>query len=112
MNKRHIGNQLLQSLVDLYLSIYPEIRFTQVLWNLGIIMAVEYKEGELIPVDNYYEEPYDIAKRILPEIEDLITDKFPENPTIVQRLRRINILEYLKELKLTDDGNKEYSINS
>lgn len=100
MNKRHIGNQLLQSLVDLYLSIYPEIRFTQVLWNLGIIMAVEYKEGELTPVDNYYEEPYDIAKRILPEIKDLIADKFPKNPTIVQKLRRLNIIEYLKDLDL------------
>lgn len=48
-------NALLENIVDLYLSIYPELRYTQALYNLGIVEAMS---------DFYYEEPFDTIKRI------------------------------------------------
>lgn len=103
-------NLLLDNVVNLNLSLYPELRYIQNLWVLGIIdqgcgstMATRF-ESEVI--DRFSEEPYDTVRRILPKIIDLINNKFPEKSNVGDRIQRANIFTCLEELglaKKTDD---------
>lgn len=106
-NNRRDCNFLIQNIIKLYLEIYPELRYIQALWGLGIINRVEDfftgipdEESEI--EDRFYEEPYDTIVRMLPKIIKLVNEDFPskENQTVVMKLYRANIFTHLEELGL------------
>lgn len=99
-------NRLLENVVELYLKTFPELRFIQMLWGLNIIDSTYIQNEEYPIIDRFYEEPYDTVVRILPEIEALINDYFPKDPTIIMKILRANIFTRLERLNLahkTDD---------
>ena len=93
-------NFILKNVIDLYLSIFPSIRYIQALWNLDIIDERDYREGPEI-VDRSSEEPYDTIVRIFPKIYRLINNQFPEKANITNKLLRLNIIKGLEELNLS-----------
>lgn len=93
-------NFILKNVIDLYLSIFPSIRYIQALWNLDIIDERDYREGPEI-VDRSSEEPYDTIVRIFPKIYRLINNQFPEKADITNKLLRLNIIKGLEELNLS-----------
>lgn len=110
IKQRTSCNFLLEYVVSLYRSLFPDLRYIQILWILGIIdkgcdqtMATRFN-SEVI--DRFSEEPYDTIVRILPNIVDLINNKFPEEAYLSDKLTRITIITSLEELglaKKTDD---------
>lgn len=99
-------NFLLGNVINLNLSLYPELRYIQNLWALGIIDKGKSQATDGRVIDRFYEEPYDTVERILPKIVNLINNKFPEESKITDRIKRANIFIYLEELglaKRTDD---------
>ena len=93
-------NFILKNVIDLYLSIFPSIRYIQALWNLDIIDERDYREGPEI-VDRFSEESYDTIVRILPKIYNLINNQFPEDTGVTNKLLRLNIIKGLEELNLS-----------
>lgn len=82
------------------MSLYPELRYIQNLWALGIIdTRYVQNEGNFV-IDRFSEEPYDTVVRILPKIMDLINNKFPEKAKITSKINRANIFTCLEELNL------------
>lgn len=96
-------NFLLDNIVNLHISLFPELRYIQNLWALGIIDR--YQKGFYI-YDRFSEEPYDTVVRILPKVIKLINEQFPEKSDIGDRIKRANIFTCLSRLGLaekTDD---------
>lgn len=58
--KRQKANKDIVKLINQYIDKYPEQRFIQILWNLGIIQ--QNKDGEIL--DKYCEEPWITLMRI------------------------------------------------
>ena len=95
-------NFLLDSVVNLNISLYPELRYIQNLWALGIIdTRYVQNEGNFV-IDRFSEEPYDTVVRILPKIMDLINNKFPEKAKVTDKIKRANIFTCLEELNLPE----------
>lgn len=93
-------NFLLDNVVRLNMSLYPELRYIQNLWALGIIdTRYVQNEGNFV-IDRFSEEPYDTVVRILPKIMDLINNKFPKKAEISDKIERANIFTCLEELNL------------
>lgn len=93
-------NFLLDSVVNLNISLYPELRYIQNLWALGIIdTRYVQNEGNFV-IDRFSEEPYDTVVRILPKIMDLINNKFPKEAEIYDKIERANIFSGLERLNL------------
>lgn len=93
-------NFLLDNVVNLYLSLFPDVRYIQSLWALGIIdTRYVQNEGNFV-IDRFSEEPYDTVVRILPKIMDLINNKFPEKAKLTNKINRANIFTCLEELNL------------
>lgn len=93
-------NFLLDNIVRLNMSLYPELRYIQNLWALGIIdTRYVQNEGNFV-IDRFFEEPYDTVVRILPKIMDLINNKFPEKAKLTSKINRANIFTCLEELNL------------
>lgn len=93
-------NFLLDSIVNLNISLYPELRYIQNLWVLGIIdTRYVQNEGNFV-IDRFSEDPYDTVVRILPKIMDLINNKFPKRSEISDKINRANIFTCLEELNL------------
>lgn len=93
-------NFLLDSVVNLNISLYPELRYIQNLWALGIIdTRYVQNEGNFV-IDRFSEEPYDTVVRILPKIMDLINNKFPKEAEISDKIERANIFSSLERLNL------------
>lgn len=93
-------NFLLDNVVNLNLSLYPELRYIQNLWALGIIdTRYVQNEGNFV-IDRFSEEPYDTVVRILPKIMDLINNKFPKKAEISDKIERANIFTGLERLNL------------
>ena len=90
-------NRLLDTIINLNISLHPELRYIQNLWVLGII---DQCVGSSETLDRFSEESYDTIKRIMPQIVDLINNKFPEKANIEDRIMRGNIFMYLDELGL------------
>ena len=90
-------NRLLDTIINLNISLHPELRYIQNLWILGII---DQYVGSFEILDRFSEESYDTVKRIMPQIVDLINNKFPEKASIEDRIMRRNIFMYLDELGL------------
>lgn len=55
-------NDILLTILDLYLHKYPKLRFNQALHNLGLSEV------------SYGAEPYEVLQKLLPKIMDLIKD--------------------------------------
>ena len=90
-------NRLLDTIINLNISLHPELRYIQNLWVLGII---DQCVGSSETLDRFSEESYDTIKRIMLQIVDLINNKFPEKANIEDRIMRGNIFMYLDELGL------------
>ena len=87
-------------IVNLNISLYPELRYIQNLWALGIIdTRYVQNEGNFV-IDRFSEEPYDTVVRILPKIMDLINNKFPKEAEIYDKIERANIFSSLERLNL------------
>lgn len=95
---RQCSNSLLENVIDLNLSLFPELRYIQNLWALNIIDQTMTIQSESYVIDRFQEEPYDTIIRILPKIMDLINNKFPKNAKVTDKLRRANIFNYLEQL--------------
>lgn len=93
-------NFLLDSVVNLNISLYPELRYIQNLWALGIIDTRYVQNEGNIVIDRFSEEPYDTVVRILPKIVDLINNKFPKKAEISDKIERANIFSGLERLNL------------
>lgn len=93
-------NFLLDSVVNLNISLYPELRYIQSLWALGIIDTRYVQNEGNIVIDRFSEEPYDTVVRILPKIMDLINNKFPKKAEISDKIERANIFSDLEKLNL------------
>lgn len=93
-------NFLLDSVVNLNISLYPELRYIQNLWALGIIDTRYVQNEGNIVIDRFSEEPYDTVVRILPKIMDLINNKFPKKAEISDKIERANIFSGLERLNL------------
>ena len=93
-------NFLLDNVVNLNLSLYPELRYIQNLWALSIIDTRYVQNEPLHIIDRFSEEPYDTVVRILPKIMDLINNKFPEKAKVTDKIKRANIFTCLEELNL------------
>lgn len=93
-------NFLLDNVVNLHLSLWPELRYIQNLWALGIIDTKYIQNEGHYVIDRFSEEPYDTVVRILPKIVDLINNKFPEKAKITDKIHRANIFTCLEELSL------------
>lgn len=91
-------NFLLDNVINLNLSLYPELRYIQNLWALGIIDTRYVQNDGNFIIDRFSEEPYDTIVRILPKIMDLITNKFPEKAKVSDKIKRANIFTCLEEL--------------
>lgn len=107
-------NYLLDNVINLNLSLCPELRYIQNLWALNIIdrgcsqtMATRW---DSYVIDRFSEESYDTVVRILPKIMDLINNKFPEKAKITDKIRRINIFTCLEELNLAEKTS-DFKIN-
>lgn len=93
-------NLLLDNIVNLNISLHPELRYIQNLWALNIIDTKYVQNESLRILDRFNEEPYDTIVRILPKIIDLINDKFPEKAKVTDKIKRANIFTCLEELNL------------
>lgn len=93
-------NFLLNNVINLNLSLYPELRYIQNLWVLGIIDDRYVQNDGNFVIDRFSEEPYDTVVRILPKIMDLINNKFPEKAKAADKIRRANIFTCLEELDI------------
>lgn len=93
-------NFLLDSVVNLNISLYPELRYIQNLWALGIIDTRYVQNERNFVIDRFSEEPYDTVVRILPKIMDLINNKFPKKAEISDKIERANIFTGLERLNL------------
>ena len=91
-------NFILNNIINLQLSLCPELRYIQNLWILNIIDTKYVQNDGNFIIDRFSEEPYDTIVRILPKIMDLINNKFPEKAKVTDRIRRANILTYLERL--------------
>lgn len=103
-------NFLLDNVINLNLSLYPELRYIQNLWALGIIDARYVQNDGNFIIDRFSEEPYDTIVRILPKIMDLINNKFPEKAKVTDKIKRANIFTCLERLgiaKKTSDFKLE-----
>lgn len=94
-------NSLLFDVTNLYRKLFPELRYIQILWCLGIIDQVQSNVAEDPKmVDRFSEEPYDTVIRILPNIIKLINEHFPEKSLASERLLRHMIIMGLERLDL------------
>ena len=93
-------NFILGNVVNLNLSLYPELRYIQNLWVLGIIDTRYVQNDGNFVIDRFSEEPYDTVVRILPKIMDIINNKFPEKAKVTDKINRANIFTCLEELNL------------
>ena len=91
-------NFLLDNIVRLNLSLYPELRYIQNLWALSIIDTRYVQNEPLHIIDRFSEESYDTVVRILPKIMDLINNKFPEKAKVTDKIKRANIFTCLERL--------------
>lgn len=94
-------NSLLHDAVTLYKKLFPDLRYIQVLWCLGIIDQTQGSVTEDTKViDRFSEEPYDTVVRILPNIIGLINNHFPEKSKATDRIFRHVIITGLERLGL------------
>lgn len=91
-------NLLLNNIINLNLSLYPELRYIQNLWALNIIDTCYIQNEGNYVIDRFSEEPYDTVVRILPRIINLINNKFPEKAKTTDITIRENIFVGLEEL--------------
>ena len=61
ISKRQESNMKILNMLRDYLNTYPDIRFSQALFNLGIVRMDE-KSCNII--DPFYEEPVDVLERV------------------------------------------------
>lgn len=76
-------NELLQTIIRIYLNQYPNIRLVQALWNLTIIDKR----------DRFSEEPYDTLVRIKPHIIQLLSSTEGDCSIILSKLKELGIFE-------------------
>lgn len=95
IKNRKQDNAFLRELVSLHQEIYPDLRYIQSLWALGIID----KNTEI--VDRFYEEPYDTIVRIFPTIHALllVIDSM-EKKSLNIKFKVSSINHHLKRLNL------------
>lgn len=80
-------NSILKQIVDLNQIVYPELRYIQALWALGIVDNS----------DRFYEEPWDTIHRIYPKIINLLDyiDKL-EKKSIHIKILENNLKQLIK----------------
>lgn len=97
--KRTIYNLLIRDIINLHMSIYPNIRFIQHLWCLNIIDESNNEACTQIEiVDRYSEEPWETVRRILPKIKTNIIDNFPQNASDYQKILQASIIGNLTDM--------------
>lgn len=102
-------NFILSNAIDLKMSLFPELRYIQCLWNLGIIDYKYIQNENLHILDRYYEESYDTLVRILPKIVELI-NKEATTPTTAEKLKIVNIISGLETLNMVS-RQEHFKIN-
>lgn len=72
---RHYASLFINEIVRLFLHSYPELRYIQALFALGII---DQEPGFTLIVDRFYEEPVDTLKRCKERITKFLESKHPD----------------------------------
>lgn len=78
---RQKANLLLNEIVRLFLHSYPDLRYIQALWNLGII-----DQRSNIIADRFYEEPINTLARCRKRIELFLREKYPDKLRELQNI--------------------------
>lgn len=78
LNMRQKANTTLNIIVGLFLKSYPDLRYIQALYALGIIdQEPDLERGGTLIVDRFYEEPADTLKRCKERIARFLEEKYP-----------------------------------
>lgn len=78
---RHRVNLFLNEIVRLFLHSYPDLRYIQALFALGIID----QDHIGMVVDRFYEEPIDTLKRCRECITKFLEEKYPDKVVELNR---------------------------
>lgn len=73
---RQKANTVLNVIVGLFLKSYPDLRYIQALYTIGIIDQEPEGHSALV-VDRFYEEPIDTLKRCKERIVKFLEEKYP-----------------------------------
>lgn len=79
---RQKANTIIDIIVGLFLKSYPDLRYIQALYALGIIdQTTKFSkcdgQEEVYIVDRFYEEPIDTLKRCKERIGRFLEEKYP-----------------------------------
>lgn len=75
---RQKANTVLNVIVGLFLKSYPDLRYIQALYAIGIIDQEPDSVGySALVVDRFYEEPIDTLKRCKERIVKFLEEKYP-----------------------------------
>lgn len=75
---RQKANTVLNVIVGLFLKSYPDLRYIQALYAIGIIDQEPDSVGHsALVVDRFYEEPIDTLKRCKKRIVKFLEEKYP-----------------------------------
>ena len=97
IKRRKKDNDFLHEIVKIHQDVYPELRYIQSLWALGIID----KNHEII--DRFYEEPYDTIIRIYPTIQALLLVMDNSKVSTWVKFKTYYIKSYLNDIKELSD---------
>lgn len=76
---RQKANLLINEVIQLFLETYPELRYIQALFALGIIdQEPDLERDTALIVDRFYEEPIDTLKRCRERITKFLESKHPD----------------------------------
>jgi hypothetical protein len=65
MDKRRLeSNRVILDILKNYIEEYPDMRFSQALFNLNIIRTEVVDDDEISIVDDYYLEPWDLLSKM------------------------------------------------
>lgn len=89
---RQRANLIINEIVQLFLEAYPDLRYVQALFALGILdQTLDMERGVAVTVDRFYEEPIDTLKRC----EKRILEFFTECP---EQAKCVNLLQRMQEV--------------
>lgn len=75
---RQKANTVLNVIVGLFLKSYPDLRYIQALYAIGIIdQEPDLGRHDALIVDRFYEEPIDTLKRCKKRIVKFLEEKYP-----------------------------------
>lgn len=98
---RHKYNQELVSLLSSLVEQYPELRFSQILQVFSFIKTMPDSTGKINWINEFYEEPDEILKRVHVSIQKVSPSKNNTDLTLERLNALMNIRDRLNPITLT-----------